>query len=54
MNKCSADVARKAAEEITLQTGKGRSPLFVAYTQSLNVLSSNVQVPLTCCLAGSR
>lgn len=23
MNKCSAEVARKAAEEITLQTGKG-------------------------------
>lgn len=29
MNKCSAGVARKAAEEITLQTGKERfSPLF--------------------------
>lgn len=25
MNKCSADVARRAAEEITLQTGKGHS-----------------------------
>jgi hypothetical protein len=38
MNKCSAGVARKAAEEITLQTGKGHCT-----HEFFDVLSYNVQ-----------
>ena len=51
MNKCSADVARRAAEEITLQTGKGHSLSLWHTHKFFDVLNSDVQFSFTSCLA---